>query len=1015
MAQLVAIVQGGTTQYELDVPNIPIELNFQFQDLNDPLASKSPYTFNFKLPMTRTNIKFFSYYHDFNVSLGSFQPTVRTKVQLYDEGILIMEGTLQLYAASDNEFTVNIVEQLADLFEQIRDLSWEELFTSDAGVDTDLDHALNWSNIISSWTTTNDVTTGGVGAGTIVYPLSDWGQNSTNNQNQEGIGMGFVYGVNGVGMGTSGGQAPLAAKNFKPAIRIQYLIEYIFQYAGLVYNSAFLDAADFRKIYMFLATETERAVSRASYGFRVGLSSSLAIPASSAGIYQTLAFTDESSSPFFDPDGLINAAGAFIVPYDGNYYLTSRLICSVPTVTSASNYSVQARFLVNGQPTSGTNLTQCTPLETCLADFTALLELSAGDVVTVQALHNNTFDGVTFSNTDSSGVSLFALTTYTGTAGFVDVSANFPDVSVDEWLRAICEKFNLIMVTKRTDPGVVFIEPWNVYWETGTTRKDFTDKIDADSIVIEPTTKYQKKVYKFQDAEGKDFVNQWFQAHYRKVYGRYYYENDNDFATDTQESSEVFQPLRLRPIYSNIQNTPPSLIPNVLCPVFWDWHDGSNGSIYLKQFVECKPVLAYYNGLQDIGNGGQFNYGGTLYDNYPYFAEYNTVGVTTTTNSLQWGYSYPDNLYAPFVSNGNTPGITTNYLFNTYWLRMMNELFSRSSRLMSCKLNLTTTDLYKLEFNDLIFIEGSYWRVLSISNFALNQERLCNAELIKVIDAPKSVKLKECNQSVSSFNVDGTVNFVNTETGSSATPTERCCIANGFLWDNTRSVCFYLTGTDTTSPNPNAPSGKSQPLPSRSTAASSAVPVAVQSESFVFGNIIGGDYTLRMFATTTSATAVNAQSDQGETNIPVPPDTIAYVSYDVTMVHVGGSAANVGEASNFTARVSVANTRDAAANAPTLRTVGGAPTIVNTQKDSGVTASTGVTTIQRAAGADANFTITCTGEADVKAQWLLEVKVQYVEISGLDVITDSAAYFNLTGSVKIHLNLSNNETLDFNL
>ena len=102
MGQLVAIVQGGTTQYELDLPDTPIELNFQFQDLNDPLASKSPYTFNFNLPPSRNNVQFFSYYYDYNVTLGSFKAQTKTSVQLYSEGILIMEGVLLMLTYCKN-------------------------------------------------------------------------------------------------------------------------------------------------------------------------------------------------------------------------------------------------------------------------------------------------------------------------------------------------------------------------------------------------------------------------------------------------------------------------------------------------------------------------------------------------------------------------------------------------------------------------------------------------------------------------------------------------------------------------------------------------------------------------------------------------------------------------------------------------------------------------------------------------------------------------------------------------
>ena len=1016
MGQLVAIVQGGTTQYELDLPDTPIELNFQFQDLNDPLASKSPYTFNFNLPPSRNNVQFFSYYYDYNVTLGSFKAQTKTSVQLYSEGILLMEGVLQLYSASEEGFVVNVLQELASLFESIRDLSWEELFTDENGVDTDLDHALTWTNIINSWTTTNDITTGTVGDGVIVYPLADWGQNSTNNSANEGVGLGFTYAGSGTGIGINTGLAPLAAKNFKPAIRIQYVIDYIFKRAGINYESTFFDSADFKKIYMFLATETERATSRASYGFRMGIPSTQTITSANAGIYEQVSFTEESSAPFYDPDGLVSSS-TFSAPYDGDYYLTARLIVMVQSVTDSTSFNVLCRMMVNGELVTNTQQVPCDPNETNVADYGYLLSLSQGDQVTVQVAHTNSFDDVSIITTNSTGTTLWQLISYDGTGGFVDVSSNFPDVSVDEWLRAICEKFNIVMITKPTDPGIVYAEPWEDWWNNGTTKKDYTNKVDADSISIEPTTKYQKKEYIFEDSEGEDFVNLWYQHHFRKTYGRYIYENDNDFATGKEETSDIFQPLRNRRVFQNIQNTGESLVPNVLIPTFWNWHDGSNGSIYLKEFVSCKPVLAYYNGLQSIGNGHQFSYGGTLYSNYPYFAEYNSVGVTTSTKSLQWGYTYPDNLDAPFVSNGDTAGITNNYLFNTYWLRMFNELYSDESRVMTCKLDVTTTDVYNLEFNDLLYIEGAYWRIISLNNFTLDNSTLANAELIKVIDAAAAITKRDCNLQVDSFNTDGTVNFVSATTGSAATATEECCTGNGFIWSESLTECFYKSGTNSNGSHPNAPSGIPQPISGHSNGLVPGLPgTNVVSKSFAFKNstsIQGGTYTVQLYAETTSASAVNAKTADGIDTFDIPLDTIAYITYDVTMIEIGGSAAAVGEASNFTARTSIANTRDLASNAPAVRRVGGTPTVINTEKDSGVTASIDTATAQRVAGADATYTVQCTGEANVTASWLINATVQFVQLSGLDISTDPTAYFNLSNT-KIHLNDGSNTELHFN-
>ena len=173
MVQLIATSQDGSDQVQLDTPKVPIQLNFHFQDLANPFANRTPYSFNFKLPATRENLKFFSYYYDYNVSLGTFKATKRTNVDVYDNGILVMSGIMQLLSATEDEYTVVVFEELAKLFETIKDLSWEQLFITEAGtVDTDLDHSLTWTNIIDSWTLTNDVTSGNVGNGVIVYPLA---------------------------------------------------------------------------------------------------------------------------------------------------------------------------------------------------------------------------------------------------------------------------------------------------------------------------------------------------------------------------------------------------------------------------------------------------------------------------------------------------------------------------------------------------------------------------------------------------------------------------------------------------------------------------------------------------------------------------------------------------------------------------------------------------------------------------------------------------------------------------
>ena len=122
MVQLVAFSQSGAVQHELDTPDRPIELNFQYLNLSDPFSSRSPYSFKFPMPISKVNSKFFSFFYNANVADGTFNALTKTDCSLYVDGIVVMEGVLQMHSVSPKGFEVSILEQVADVFEFIKDL-----------------------------------------------------------------------------------------------------------------------------------------------------------------------------------------------------------------------------------------------------------------------------------------------------------------------------------------------------------------------------------------------------------------------------------------------------------------------------------------------------------------------------------------------------------------------------------------------------------------------------------------------------------------------------------------------------------------------------------------------------------------------------------------------------------------------------------------------------------------------------------------------------------------------------
>ena len=376
MVQLIAYKQGSTSQFELDILDTSIELNFQYIDLNDPMSRRSPYSFRFNLPLSKANNKFFSVYYNANTSDGTFNAMKNTESLILSEGILLMQGTLQLHSVSKDGYVVSVIEQVAQVFSSIKGVTWEELFTTVAGtLDTDLDHALTWDNVRNSWDVSNDITTGSVGDGVVVYPLADGGQDTSLNTWEVNAATGYYYNA-GFGMQEN----EINVLNLKPAIIIAYIIEYIFKKAGFAISSNFLASADVQKMYMFLALETPRVTGRANYGFKVGLSNNLVISTSLASLWIPLAFLEESISPFFDPDGLV-INGAFVAPYDGVFTFKTNLV--VNAGSGVGVYQIGIRTTINGQSNNLDYTSQVSYGVTSIVTDERTLELTTGDTVAV--------------------------------------------------------------------------------------------------------------------------------------------------------------------------------------------------------------------------------------------------------------------------------------------------------------------------------------------------------------------------------------------------------------------------------------------------------------------------------------------------------------------------------------------------------------------------------------------------------------------------------------------------------
>lgn len=1024
MIELIAITQGDTEQVSLEVSQKPVELNFKYWDIEKPYETRSPYSYKFTLPNSRVNDRFFAFFYNANTADGTFDAGVKTDVQLYADGVLLMVGILELHKCDvKGGYEVSVLEQIAKVFDKIKGMTWPQLFTDETGaVDTDLDHALNWSNVTDSWDVTNDITTGAVGAGTIVYPLSDHGLGTSMNDQVAQTGYGFYgdfYNIGGTILfgGVETDTVPL--QNWKPAVKVAYLVDYIFNTIGYTVTSNFMQEAHFQKLYMFLGLEQQRVVSRATYGCTVGIPSAITYPTSVAGIWQDFLFTDEVTAPFYDPDGLITA-GQFVAPYAGTFTFTSRFLISTTSGVLGTGYQFNTIVTVNGDQVGAIDYTWVPNNQQVEVQRTFSVGLEPGDFVSMRVTHTNTLYTVTVTPSTTLGMTSLQLVDIIGGTGFVDVSQIFPNVTVDKWLKSIFEHFNLVLISNAQEPTVLSLEPWTDYQGETVTNRDWTQVIDADSVSIEPTTKYQKKTYLFSDGEGANQGNTWWQEHNGYVKGKYSYLNTNDFAKGDAKTQTVFSPLKLRRVYANPAGNGETPIPNVLLPHFWKWHEGSDGAWWLKEWVSNKPVLAYYNGLQDIGNGATFEWNGTDYSTYPYFAQYDTVPVGDTTRSLRWGYDWPDNFNMPFVNGGGGPW-TQRYLFHEYWSQMFNELYSAESRVMTCKVDLSYTELLALNWNDGIFYDGCFWKLMEISNFALNANSLANAVLVKTLEKPLGRLDTNCDLRVRSIDYNGVVNFMDAD-GNPVSPTEDCCLLNGYTWDDNSNTCFSRApqggGGNGGGGNDGGGVGEDGTKPTINADVSGANTFndwqAVEVKTLDISGTIGATIDAEVYATTSGTTQVSAAALRGSDSFTIPIDTVMQVRATAVITVTGGTAGTVGETSTKQIQFTVANTRSSGGKQPVARQVGTTVTLAD-NSDAGVSATLGVRVTQTRAGDAAYFNVTCTGQRNVDMQWFIQVEAATQQVRSTSATTGKYVLFNLTPDTYLNLDVTPDELLAFNL
>jgi len=722
--------------------NEPVNLSYQFSDLQEINSSRANFSQTFRVPLTGKNQDYFGAVNELGI-IPTWNPKTKVKAELSYNTIPIMRGFAQVknvYIQKGKYADVELV-----VFGETADLSRDvgDGMLSDVDLSA-FNHTLNATNIALSWA-------GGLSSANIRYGIVDKWRNWTSET---------IWSTTNL----------LEHGDFTPYLRASKLFETILTEAGYTYDSTFF-SSNLDDLYLLLNRGNRSPIGvdadqPAANVFNIGLPSNATLYNSDGP--ELTEFSE--TTPFFDTGSNVTAGGTFTAPFRA--YYTFR---AVITYEVASGHFLTMGSIINGTAQvsgdqawwpfivseTGNNSVESTSQP---------ILLNSGDTFNLGFDMSDNGHPVTFVGTNAfggGGTSLELIDITDPLSGqTVDIAGNMPEMKKIDFISGLQKMFNLVFIPDRNNSKHLYIEPLGDYLASGE-KIDWTNKIDlSKDIQVEPTTDLQARTYEWTHSNGKDLVNDLVQKNASRTYGRYRVNDpENDFASGTKKIQTAFAPHVV------------SYIPGTDYAIHRMLADTVNED---KTIKDPLPRLAFWNG----GESGVVNY----------YNDANTAGLSTTLYPMlsQFSASYPTvgdedlsfGVERPFHRVQANP---VNTLYYKYWMPWVNELYSSDARIVTAYFRLTASEIATFKFSDKIFIKDTYFRILSLSNYDPTTENIVQVRLVKILGA-----IRDCYYIPVSADKNGQISF-STPTGSTVTSaTRECCERYGYVFDDSgaTSRCF---------------------------------------------------------------------------------------------------------------------------------------------------------------------------------------------------------------------------------
>lgn len=746
------LVQIEGVYQRLDIyEDLPISLIIQQTDLTDLNGRRAPYAKQFTIPNTNNNANIFEHYYEVNGT--DFNPLQKLPCVVQYRGTDIFNGYLRLSSVVNQptfqEYDVYILGEVADFASEIRNITLRDLDW------TDLQHELDYDNIVLSWEA-KDNDTDGLFGGKIIYPMINYGLPY---QSDTGTTPNFSYSFDLPTSFSLSGNA-LPPQIFKPAIKIREIIERIFDQTGYEIVSDFLDGEYFKSIYMdtfnngLLGVEVASAVTNQNI-FKANS------PQKQYRYTKQLDWTGDALKLFrlwdvypesYDPlnNYINNENGAFQVPYGGDYYWNLRFNYQAndPTFLQGAFRIVAFKSTNINNISGGTRIYESEEFNLVGAISPRDINLffsgscNPGDYISVYLeetrfpLYVPSFASnrgeYTISPFSEAGITdrnisydLYESPDLAGTQ-LVDIKLGIPDINCFEFFKSMVTMFNLIVVQDEVEKEIK-IEPLTWYYnDVDRTEKDFTNRLDLNSTwKVEPLSfELSKELVWTNQLSSEEYLNKLYEDTNQHAYGRYKFYSTSNIFTGEQRYEVPFASLPS----SGITNGP-----NFIIPAIYRELNGRQDAYSSKPhlFFWVGNRYAYKDVAKTVQGSWYFLSGATPVEQ----TTYPCVNHLSLLDSVVPEIISDLNFISTFDFFGNTNNQIAQFtpydLFSLWWRDYIQNTYSPESRRLTGKFYFEPIDAYDTKLTDKIWVKDAFYRIEKINEANLIEPKMTEILLIK--------------------------------------------------------------------------------------------------------------------------------------------------------------------------------------------------------------------------------------------------------------------------------------------